>query len=99
MITRPYAHEIDEADAAARDVRERYLQRWGWKVTSSTPGCYWLWRRDFADHDAKMEAIHRERELPSPWTPYGVVTATLEMAVKMTLACLDEQPELGDADD
>jgi hypothetical protein len=90
-----YHHHIEDAERELRDVKERYLRRWGWTSTCATPGSYWLWRRDFAEHDAKMEAIHRERKLPSPWAPYGVVTVPLDLAVSMTVRCLDEQPELG----
>jgi hypothetical protein len=40
---------IIEIDAARQDLTyetEAYLRSKGWKHTSSTPGCFWLWERE-----------------------------------------------------
>jgi hypothetical protein len=94
-------HEIETEQQMVEDLQKSYLRRWGWVETCSTPGSYWLWRRDFADVDAQRKAWDDEHEAgkpgkPSPSVPYGVVTAPLDLAISMTVRCLDEQPELAD---
>lgn len=105
-----YYHQVEDAVSALRAIKEDYLRRFGWVSTCNTPGAYWLWRRDFADEDARQlewwvqhtTPEQRKKDfgpgMPSKPTPYGIVTADLDLAVSMTVKCLDEQPELGDDD-
>ena len=97
-----YHHEIQDAESNVEQLKRAYLKRFGWSETCSTPGSYWLWRRDFANIDAKRKMWDDEHEAgqpgkPSRSQPYGVVTASLDLAIAMTLRCLDEQSEI-DAD-
>lgn len=43
------AYDVTEAKDRADDVAAKYLREAGWKHTSSTPGCYWLWTRTLDD--------------------------------------------------
>lgn len=88
---------ITTAEDDLRSAKARYLRRFGWEETCMTPGSYWLWRRDFADVDAQRlawwegcRAIGGTGGGPSKPTPYGVVTADLDLAVSMTRKALDE---------
>lgn len=85
--------EIGEAERNLEACKRSYLERWGWKSTCSTPGSYWLWKRDFADIDAKSKAWHDEHPKASPHVPYGIIAANTDLAVSMTVRCLDDQPE------
>lgn len=38
--------EIDAAREELTYATEAYLRAKGWKHTSSTPGCFWLWERE-----------------------------------------------------
>jgi hypothetical protein len=41
--------EINEIERLRRDAeekRDRWLRNRGWEYTSSTPGCYWMWKRE-----------------------------------------------------
>lgn len=94
-----FAYQIAEAEAAVEQAKSSYLTRWGWKLTCSTPGAYWMWRRDFADYDAKFDAwyaAHPDKTRPAPT---GVLTLPMDLAVSMTISALDEQPELAGEDD
>ena len=86
--------EIEAAEQDIKDLRRLYLQQWGWKETSHTPGSHWLWQRDFSDVDANFKAWHDKHPTASPHRPYGMITAPTDLAVQMTVSCLDEQPEL-----
>lgn len=91
--------QIEAAQQEVSDLQHAYLQRWGWEMTCNTPGSYWVWRRDFADIDAGRKAWDDEHDAgkpgkPSASRPYGIVTAPTELAISMTVRCLDEQPEL-----
>lgn len=99
-----FLHHISAAQSEVEDRQRTYLIRWGWTMTSNTPGAFWLWRRDFADVDAKRKAWDDEHDAgqpgkPSKSQPYGVITAPTDIAIAMTARCLDDQPELGEADD
>jgi hypothetical protein len=95
-------HEIEAKSQELEELKKFYLRRWGWTETSSTPGAYWLWKRDFSDLDAKRLSWDKEHNAgkpgrPSPSAPYGIITAPLDLAVAITVRSLDEQPELEDA--
>ncbi len=34
---------------------EAYLRERGWRYTSSTPACYWLWVREMPEHAATKD--------------------------------------------
>lgn len=94
-----FAYEIVDAERALQTKQKDYLRRWGWVETCSTPGSYWMWRRDFADYDAKFDqwyAKHPDRQRPAPT---GVLTLPLDIAVSMTISALDEQPEIAGEED
>ena len=91
--------QIQAAESEVEQLQRLYLQRWGWQNTCATPGSYWLWRRDFADIDAERKAWDADHNVgkpggPSPSTPYGIVTAPTDLAISMTVRCLDDQSEL-----
>lgn len=86
--------EIEDAERHLEELRGAYLRRWGWQYSCNIPGSYWLWRRDFADEDARRMAWWSEHPTTSKPTPYGVITAPTDLAVSITIRCLDEQPEL-----
>lgn len=93
-----FHHQIGEAEQIVDELQQNYLCRWGWESTCNTPGSYWLWRRDFAKEDAERHARWKERGpgplgWPSEPRPYGVITATADLAVSMTVNSLDDQPE------
>ncbi len=80
--------------AEAEQAKDDYLRAHGWKSTSSTPGCYWMWRRSFADvnerrlaeHKAFCKRIKQEREQ----TPYpDEMLADTDTAIRMTWAEID----------
>lgn len=80
-----------------------FLKSMGWEQTCNTPGSYWLWRRDFADVDARWREIEAAKEardgkpFPSLHKPIGVIVTSEESAVNMSRAVLDllygEHPE------
>jgi len=87
-------HDIDDAEATLKDLKEAYLRRFGWQITCNLPGAYWMWSRDFATEDAASHDCWRTAGpgplgWPSEPKPYGRVTAGLDMAVDMTRATLD----------
>lgn len=93
--------DIQAADAAVTGAKDAYLRRWGWDCTCSTPGALWMWTRDFSDVDAKRKAWDEKHGAGKPGSPsisrpYGLVMGSREQAIHMTLACLDEQPEMDD---
>lgn len=94
-----FYHEIATAERALERVQHAYLRRWGWKLTCETPGAFWLWQRDMSDWDAKFDAWHAEHPDRPRRPPSGIMTVPLDLAIRMTVACLDEQEELGDHDD
>lgn len=97
-ILTTYHHQIAEAEQEVKGRRRAYLQRFGWEYTCNTPGSYWLWRRDFAVEDAARHARWKERGpgpygWPSEPHPFGIITASPDLAVSMTASALDEMPE------
>lgn len=93
-----YHRDILEAEHEVTNRQTAYLNLWGWKNTCNTPGSYWLWQRDFAKEDAEKHARWKARGpgpmgWPSEPSPYGVITASTELAVSMTVSSLDDQPE------
>ncbi len=93
-----FFHQIGEAESEIENLKRAYLQRWGWKYTCNTPGSYWLWVRDFSKEDAETHARWKARGpgplgWPSEPRPYGVISADTDLAISMTVRCLDEQPE------
>ena len=86
--------EIAEAESELSRAKEDYLRGHGWKSTSSTPGCYWMWRRSFADvnerrlaeHKAFCERIGQDR----PHNPYpDEMLVDTDSAIRMTWAEID----------
>lgn len=103
-MDKPTFDDIDIAERELNSVKEAYLRRFGWDLTCSTPGSFWLWKRDFKDVDARhMEALnkrhaeairHGVKTSASQPVLYGLVTAPTDLAVKMTAACLDMGEEV-----
>lgn len=101
-----FFHEIETAEDDVKALKTRYLKRFGWESTCNTPGSYWLWKRDFADEDKKQldwwiahtTPEQRQRNhgpgMPSKPEPMGVITADLDLAVRMTVNALDMQTEM-----
>jgi hypothetical protein len=90
--------KITNAESELEDAKRAYLRKFGWNLTCSTPGSYWVWRRDFAQEDAAAHARWKERGpgplgWPSEPQPYGVITAPTDLAVSMTERALDEEIE------
>jgi len=79
---------IYNAKISIEYAQHRYLKRHGWKYTCNIPGSFWLWRRDFGDVDAKRlswwENANGPLGKPSKPEPYGVITATTDIAISMT---------------
>lgn len=46
MTTKQIREKIREHSLELNDLRQRYLHEHGWRYTSSTPGCLWLWVKD-----------------------------------------------------
>ncbi len=90
-MQKPFYHQIQSAEHDLEQLKRAYLRRFGWDCTSSMPGSYWLWRRDFTDVDAQRMENHVKKKFPTAPKPYGVITADTGMAICMTLAVLDEQ--------
>lgn len=98
--------EIEQIELDLQGARNSYLRRHGWVQTCSTPGSYWLWRRDFATEDqqnqtnwettCKRVASEGRTGMPSPPSPMGVITADTILAVSMTRKRLDTFDEEGD---
>lgn len=86
--------EITRAEEAVGLAKNAYLRHHGWKQTSSTPGCYWMWRRSFADvnqrrleeHQAFCARINQERR-HDPYPDEMLVDT--DTAVRMTWAEID----------
>lgn len=99
-----FYHQIEEAEQTLEAAKRDYLDRWGWKMTCNTPGSYWVWRRDFAKEDTERHARWKERGpgplgWPSEPHPYGIITASLDLAVSMTVGGLDDRPECAESED
>ena len=86
--------EIRQKASDLQSAKDDYLRAHGWKSTSSTPGCYWMWRRSFADVNARRlnehkvfcERIGQERD----HTPYpDEMLADTDDAIRMTWAEID----------
>lgn len=89
-----YYRDVLAAERDLNDRKEEYVQRWGWRRTCNTPGSFWLWVRDFRKEDNERVDNWRDRGGSSTRPkPYGVMTVPLDMAVRMTVMSLDEQPE------
>lgn len=43
--------DIERAKEQVEELQKAYVQQYGWTTTSSTPGSFWLWQRNFADVD------------------------------------------------
>lgn len=87
-------HAIEAAEREVGDLKSTYLRQHMWSATSSTPGCYWMWRRSFADvnerraaeHAAFCKRIGQSREQQSYPAEMLVDTDT---AIRMTWAEID----------
>lgn len=95
-----YARDVEAAEDALREAREAYLRRFGWTYTCNFPGSFWVWRRDFVDLDQSRrkwweEACAQNPPLgpPSEPTAYGIVHASFDQALAITLGTLDERDE------
>lgn len=95
----PFYYQLQEAESHVEALKADYLKRFGWSMTCSTPGSYWLWRRDFGPEDRGSRRRWRDRK-PGPLgkprapIPYGIVTAPIDLAISMTVAQLDLQTEI-----
>lgn len=94
-----YFYQIEEAERAVEETKSAYLQRWGWTLDCNSPGAFWLWKRDFADEDAKRKAWDDKHGAgkpggPSASRPYGIIMGPTDLAVSMTARVLDGQPEI-----
>lgn len=89
--------DIEATEQEVENLRVAYLHRFGWQQTCNTPGSFWLWRRDFADVDAKRlewwSKAKGPHGKPSKPLPFGVIWADLTLAVAMTLRELDPRTE------
>ncbi|PHQ62846.1 MAG: hypothetical protein COC10_09325 [Sphingobium sp.] len=93
-----FYREIEELDAALKIKKMAYLRRFGWDVTSITPGSIWLMRRDFGVEDTErkerwLAAGPGPKGWPSEPQPYGVITVPVDIAVQMTATFLDPMTE------
>lgn len=101
-----YYRDIEAAQAALHSAEDMYLARFGWERTCDTPGALWLWRRDFADVDAKRRTVHEHKahqlaqrgQRASEFRPYGVLLLPKDTALRITLLELDERTEEADED-
>jgi hypothetical protein len=48
QVDKQYAmsNKIESLRREAEDLRDKWLELNGWKHTSQTPGCFWMWRKD-----------------------------------------------------
>jgi hypothetical protein len=85
---------ITRIEHKLNNAKNDYLRQHGWSQTSSTPGCYWMWRRSFADvnqrrleeHQAFCARIKEERR----HDPYPAeMLVDTDTAVRMTWAEID----------
>jgi len=53
-------HDIADAERTVLDRKSDYLRSHMWTHTSSTPGCFWMWRRSFADVNERRATEHAE---------------------------------------
>jgi hypothetical protein len=54
------SNRIEELRRNAEDLRDKWLRDNGWEHTSSTPGCFWMWRRgEFFCDAATAERVQR----------------------------------------
>lgn len=52
-MARMSKNKVDEAREQATSAEHAYLRQRGWRYTSSTPNCHWMWERTFTwDDDA-----------------------------------------------
>ena len=86
--------EIRECETNLEVAKGGYLRAHGWSQTSTTPGSYWMWRRDFGDvnarrlaeHEAFCKRIKQQREHHS--YPQEMLADT-DTAIRMTWAEID----------
>lgn len=38
---------IEDAKRKAAELADEYLRAAGWKATSETPDCYWMWQKEW----------------------------------------------------
>lgn len=94
MTQGPSYSDIGAAHEALEGAERAYLRHHGWKHTCSTPGSYWMWRRSFADvnarrleaHEAFCSRIGEQRE----HDPYpDEMLADSNTAIRMTWTEID----------
>jgi hypothetical protein len=54
---RPAYDDIRIAESDLEELKSRYLRARGWKHTSTTPGCYWLWEKTLVDERGVRVAL------------------------------------------
>jgi hypothetical protein len=42
-VSKRSGNEIEDAASELEHAKHRYLRSHGWRYTSSTPGCLWMW--------------------------------------------------------
>ena len=92
-------YEIEQRKEAVIAAKKAYLRRFGWTETCSTPGAFWLWKRDFKNEDVKrLKNFHinfpdyDSTKRPNPPHIFGQIMVGLSMAVSITSRELDQDP-------
>lgn len=88
--------DIQVCEHNLSSTKDAYLRAHGWKPTSNTPGCYWLWRRDFSDVNARRLSEHeafctRIKQTRVHHSYPGEMLVDTERAISMTWAEIDPQ--------
>jgi len=105
--TKPNAiyYTINAAECEVETLKNDYLRRHQWAATSCTPGSYWMWRRSFADVNARRAEEHaafcaRIGQNREQQTYPAEMLVDTDTAVRMTWAEIDPARldfELGDS--
>lgn len=101
MMDTPLARDVENAERRLHQLQDAYLRRWGWTISSHTPGSYWMWSRSFDDYNSRWDEWNAKVAATgkgSPHKPYGPMTCDKETALRVTRQCLDERPEDGGCD-
>lgn len=99
---KPFARDIEEIRHRLESAETDYLRRWGWSSTCHTPGSYWMWSRSFDDYNARWDEWNAKVAATgkgTPHAPYPPMIVDKATALRITLQCLDQRPEDGEAFD
>ena len=63
LPTEPRAEssKIERLRERANDLRDSWLRSRGWSHTSETPGCYWMWQREWKGKTFLVDTTTAER--------------------------------------